>query len=156
LVRRNRGKHDDGYGAVALGFIQRIVMTQGLVKRLRMALQRQIHTKLWGMDVDPTAHIEPTALIDRTYPKGIHIGPNCHIGDQAVVLSHDFSRGLYLHTTIGAGSYLGPRSIVMPGLTIGRDCHVAPGALVTKDMPDNTTAVGNPATITQREPVVGG
>jgi acetyltransferase-like isoleucine patch superfamily enzyme len=116
-----------------------------------MAFQRQIQTRLWGMDIDPTTHIDPTALIDRTYPKGIHIGPGCHIAAHAVVLTHDFTRGIYLTTTIGAGCYLGPRSMIMPGLTIGANCHVAPGALVTKDMPANTIAIGNPAVVKPRE-----
>ena len=48
---------------------------------------------------------------------------------------------------IGAGSWLGHGSIVLPGATIGR--HVAVGAqsVVTKDLPDFCVAVGNPARV---------
>ena len=48
---------------------------------------------------------------------------------------------------IGAGSWLGHGSIVLPGVTIGR--HVAVGAqsVVTKDLPDFCVAVGNPARV---------
>ena len=102
------------------------------------------------MDIHPSAQISTTALIDRTWPRGVHIGAECRICDQAVVLTHDFTRGLYLDTTIGARTYLGPRAIILPGLTIGEDCVVAPGALVNKDMPANTVASGNPATFAPR------
>jgi acetyltransferase-like isoleucine patch superfamily enzyme len=103
------------------------------------------------MKIHPSAAIDPTALIDRTWPRGIHIGADCYVGEEAVVLTHDLTRGLYLDTRIGAGSYIGPRSIVLPGITIGEDCVVMPGALVTKDMPDRHVAIGNPATISVRE-----
>lgn len=103
------------------------------------------------MRIDRSAAIDPSALIDRTWPRGIHIAAQCYIGEEAVVLSHDLTRGVYLDTRIGAGSYLGPRSIVLPGITIGEDCLVMPGALVTKDMPDRHVAIGNPATISARD-----
>ena len=118
--------------------------------RLKARVQRLIHTRVWGMDIHPSARIAVTALIDRTWPRGVHIGADCRICDQAVVLTHDFTRGLYLDTRIGARSYVGPRAIVLPGLTIGEDCVVMPGALVVKDMPDNTTATGNPAVYAPR------
>ena len=48
---------------------------------------------------------------------------------------------------IGAGSWLGHGTVVLPGVTIGR--HVAIGAqsVVTKDLPDFCVAVGNPARV---------
>jgi acetyltransferase-like isoleucine patch superfamily enzyme len=126
-------------------------MKGGLIKAVRSWIQRIERTVVWRMDIHRSARIEPTAYIDRTHPQGIHIGPDCYVGEQAVVLTHDFSRGLYLHTRLGARCHLGPRSIVMPGLTLGEDCVVLPGALVTKDMPPNSVALGNPASITARD-----
>ena|SRR5439155_11458456 len=114
---------------------------------MRSWIQRLVQTKFWGMEIHPSAHIAVTALIDRTWPRGIHIGPGCHIDEEAVVLTHDFTRGLYLDTTIGARCYIGVRAIVLPGLTIGDDCVVMPGALVVRDMPVRSVAIGNPATI---------
>lgn len=48
---------------------------------------------------------------------------------------------------IGSGSWLGHGTVVLPGVTIGR--HVAVGAqsVVTKDLPDFSVAVGNPARV---------
>ncbi len=117
---------------------------------MRARLQRLVQTAFWGMDIHPSARIEPTALLDRTWPRGVHIGPEVYMGEQSVLLTHDFTRGIYLHTTVGARTHVGPRAILLPGVTIGEDCLIWPGALVTKDMPDNSDALGNPATITPR------
>jgi acetyltransferase-like isoleucine patch superfamily enzyme len=106
-----------------------------------------VQTRLWGMKIDRTARIHPSALIDRTWPRGIHIEAGSYIAEEAVVLTHDLTRGVYLDTRIGAGTYIGARAIVLPGLTIGRECIVMPGALVTKDLPPRSTAIGNPAKI---------
>lgn len=100
------------------------------------------------MDVDPSAWIAETALIDRTWPKGIHIGADCVIDEQAVVLTHDMTRGIYRDTRIGARTVIGPRAIVLPGVTIGADCRVEAGALVNRDVPDGARVSGNPATVT--------
>ena len=59
-------------------------------------------------------------------------------------------RGIYLDTVIGAGSYLGPRSIIMPGVTVGRGCVILPGALVTRDVPDHATVSGNPGKVLEK------
>lgn len=112
--------------------------------------QRLIQTVVWGMDIHPTACIATTALIDRTWPRGIHIEAGCVVEDHAVVLTHDMTRGLHVDTRLGARSRLGARCIVMPGLTIGEDCVIAPGAVVTKDMPPRSFAIGNPATVSPR------
>lgn len=48
---------------------------------------------------------------------------------------------------IGAGSWLGNRVIVLPGVTIGRRVLVAAGAVVTRDVPDDVLVAGNPARV---------
>ena len=110
-------------------------------------VQRLIRRRLWHMDIARSAIIEPSAYVDRTWPRGVHIGADCYLGEQAVLLTHDMVRGLYLDTRIGARTVLGARSVIMPGLIIGEDCRVAPGAVVIRDMPDASQAIGNPAQI---------
>ena len=48
---------------------------------------------------------------------------------------------------IGDGCWLGTRSMVLPGVTIGRRVVVAAGAVVTRDVPDDVLVAGNPARV---------
>ena len=48
---------------------------------------------------------------------------------------------------IGAGTWLGARSMVLPGVTIGKRVLVAAGAVVTRDVPDDVLVAGNPARV---------
>ncbi|MDT0509455.1 DapH/DapD/GlmU-related protein [Novosphingobium sp. MMS21-SN21R] len=112
---------------------------------LQQKWQRLIQTRLWQMDIHRSAWIAPTALIDRTWPKGIHIAAGCVIDHQAVVLTHDMTRGVYLDTRIGEGTRIGARTIIMPGVTIGANCIIEPGSVVNRDVPDGSHMMGNPA-----------
>jgi maltose O-acetyltransferase len=47
--------------------------------------------------------------------------------------------------TIGDNVWLGGGVIVLPGVTIGDNSVIGAGAVVTRDIPANTVAVGNPA-----------
>ena len=48
---------------------------------------------------------------------------------------------------IGKNCWLGAGVIVMPGITIGDNTVIGAGAVVTKDIPANCIAVGNPAKV---------
>jgi acetyltransferase-like isoleucine patch superfamily enzyme len=48
---------------------------------------------------------------------------------------------------IGDGTWLGNRAMVLPGVTIGRRVVVAAGAVVTRDVPDDSLVAGNPARV---------
>lgn len=99
----------------------------------------------WGSTVAWNAWVAPTALIDRTYPAGVEIADGAWIGPYALILTHDMSRGLYLKTRIGERSVIGPRAVVMPGVTVGEDCVIDPGAVVSRDVPSGQRVAGNPA-----------
>jgi maltose O-acetyltransferase len=49
--------------------------------------------------------------------------------------------------TIGNNVWLGGGAIVCPGVTIGENTVVGAGAVVTRDLPANVLAVGNPARV---------
>ena len=46
--------------------------------------------------------------------------------------------------------WIGANAVILPGVTIGRHAVVAAGAVVTKDVPDNTIVGGVPATIIKK------
>lgn len=48
---------------------------------------------------------------------------------------------------IGDDVWIGANAVILPGVTIGRHCVVAAGAVVTKDVPDHTLVGGVPAKV---------
>ncbi|RCS46354.1 acyltransferase [Bremerella cremea] len=106
-----------------------------------------IFTKVWGMEISPSTVISLSARLDKTHPRGIHIGKDTYIAFDAVILAHDMCRRLRTDTYIGDNCFVGGRSMILPGLTIGNGCIVAAGAVVTKDVPDGSIVAGNPAKI---------
>lgn len=58
--------------------------------------------------------------------------------------------------TIKKNAWIGADATIMPGVTVGENAVVAAGALVTKDVPDNTLVAGIPARIVKTlTPVTG-
>lgn len=51
---------------------------------------------------------------------------------------------------IGSDCWLGGGVIVCPGVTIGDRCIIAAGSVVTRDIPDDSLAAGNPAKVKRR------
>lgn len=51
---------------------------------------------------------------------------------------------------IGKNIWVGSRSIVLQGVTIGDNSVIGAGSVVTKDVPQNTVAVGRPAKIVKK------
>ena len=50
-------------------------------------------------------------------------------------------------TVIEDEAHVGANSVVLAGVTIGRNCQVGAGSVVTKDIPPYSVAVGNPARV---------
>lgn len=114
--------------------------------------------------ISPLAHFSPSAKIG----EGVMMLPNSFagtdsfVGNHAIVnagatISHDSRIGRYgtlnpgVHLAgnvlIGEGCYLGIGSSVIHGVSIGSWTIVGAGAVVVRDLPDNVTAVGVPATV---------
>ena len=49
--------------------------------------------------------------------------------------------------TVGDNVWFGAEVTVCPGVTIGDNCVIGAGSVVTKDIPANTVAVGNPCRV---------
>jgi len=49
--------------------------------------------------------------------------------------------------TIGNDVYIGIRTILLPGVSVGNRCIIGAGSVVTKSIPDNSVAVGVPARV---------
>lgn len=87
----------------------------------------------------------------------ITLGKNVYITDGCKFITHDGGTLLYrkdvpdLEITkpivVGDDVYFGNNVIVLPGVTIGNNVVIGAGAVVTKDIPDNSVAVGVPARV---------
>lgn len=49
--------------------------------------------------------------------------------------------------TIGDNCWIGGSVTILPGVTIGNNCTIGAGSVVTRNIPDNSIAVGNPARV---------
>lgn len=100
---------------------------------------------------------------------GIHctvIGPVCighHVnlaqGITVTALNHNFAdtnrrideQGISTRpVVIGDDVWIGANAVILPGVTIGRHVVVAAGAVVTKDVPENTIVAGVPAKVIKK------
>ena len=92
-----------------------------------------------------------------TEPWIITIGDNVHTTKGVQFITHDGGSLIFRKDvpdleitkpiTIGNDVYVGNNVILLPGVTIGNKVVIGAGAIVTKDIPDNSVAVGVPARI---------
>jgi len=52
--------------------------------------------------------------------------------------------------TIGAGSWLGQNTVVLPGANIGKHCIIGANSVVTRPIPDYSVAAGSPARVIKK------
>lgn len=128
-------------------FIVRIFFAT-ILRKLRVFKYR-----LKGCDIHYSAIIEGSVLLDKLYPKGIHIGKNTLVAGGVTILSHDHCKRVnnnqpfLIDTYIGSNCFIAVGAIILPGVKIGNEVIVGAGAVVTKDVPSNTIIAGNPAKI---------
>jgi len=53
----------------------------------------------------------------------------------------------YVETLVKEGASIGANATIVCGITLGRDCLIGAGSVVTKDVPDFALVVGNPGKI---------
>lgn len=109
-----------------------------------------------GITIEDGVSIGPKVLLDGR--KGLTIGKSAVIAYEAIIwtLNHDYNDlnfcGKGAPVEIGEYAWICSRSIVLPGIKIGKGAIVASGAIVTKNVPDYAIVAGVPAKIVgQRE-----
>ena len=75
---------------------------------------------------------------------GVHIYCACHSTDpRERKTRQEWAKPV----TIGNDVWIGGNVTILPGVTIGDNCTIGAGAVVTHDIPANSIAVGNPAKV---------
>lgn len=75
---------------------------------------------------------------------GVTVGHDCELENYVTVAPGVFISG---NVHIGEGTDVGTGSSIIQGVKIGRWSVIGAGAVITKDIPDNCTAVGVPAKV---------
>lgn len=78
------------------------------------------------------------------------LGPNVVLATAGHPISPELRQQGYQYNApihIGKNCWIGAGSVVLPGITIGDNVVIGAGSIVTKNLPDNVVAVGNPCRI---------
>jgi len=119
----------------------------------------QFNRFVTGIEIHPAVRIGERFFID--HGMGVVIGETTEIGDDVTLyqdvtlggvapsVDSHLQRNQKRHPTLLDGVIVGSGAQVLGPITIGKDARVGANAVVTKDVPDGATVVGNPARVVQ-------
>ena len=122
--------------------------THGLLFLARLISQRS--RRRTGIEIHPGAKIGKRLVID--HGMGIVIGETAEIGDDCLIY-HGVTLGGTgkdtgkRHPTIGNNVLISTGAKVLGPITVGDNSRIAANAVVLKEIPENSTAVGIPAKV---------
>ena len=98
----------------------------------------------YDVKIGENTRIEGQAYI----PPLSRIGKNVFIGPAAVLTNDPYPMcDKMIGVTIEDGAIIGARAVIKAGVTVGKNSVVAMGAIVTRDVPENSVVMGSPASI---------
>ena len=89
-------------------------------------------------------------MCEVTFGNNVFIGPNVGIYTAGHPVNVELrNNGLEFGKKIKIGNnvWIGGNASIMPGVTIGDNVTIGAGSIVTKDIPSNVTAFGNPCKV---------
>ena len=112
----------------------------------------RLFRKVFGMTIDENVGLAGGVYIDPYDPGLVSIGHDVIIGFDTKIFVHTFTltRQRVRPVTIGNNVMIGGFCVIAPGVTIGDGASIAPGTIVTRDVPAGAIAMGNPMEIRKR------
>ena len=87
---------------------------------------------------------------------GVKFGSTIELGPGVKIISANHDTSDFLESKkersieIGSNTWIGANSVIMPGVHIGKHVVIGAGSIVTKDIPSNSVAVGNPCRVIRK------
>ncbi|MDR1954917.1 MAG: serine O-acetyltransferase [Candidatus Methanoplasma sp.] len=147
-------KFHTGLHAVSMYRESHRLWKEGKLKQARK-INYKAH-RLTGCDIHPGAAIGEGFFID--HATGVVIGETAVIGNDVTLFQGVTLGGVSFgrekrHPTVGDRVVIGANATVLGDITVGNDVRVGAGSVVLKDVPDNSTVVGVPGRIIERDGV---
>lgn len=103
-----------------------------------------------GVTIGDNCKIRPLVFI----PTGVTIEDNVFIAPNVTFTNDKYPRSngawKLLRTLVKESASIGAGSVINPGITIGKNAMIGAGSVVTRDVPDDAVAAGNPARVIGR------
>jgi maltose O-acetyltransferase len=106
-----------------------------------------------GMNLGKGVNLPMSTWIDSSHCFLITIGDNCGFGEHCIILAHDAMPNEFLDATrlgrvvIHESCHFGAGTVILPGVEIGPRAIIGANSVVSRTIPPNSVAAGNPAKV---------
>jgi acetyltransferase-like isoleucine patch superfamily enzyme len=119
------------------------------LREVSQRLRRQYFNRVWQMQLGEGSVVSFSAKLDKTNPRGLHIGKYTVVTFGAAILTHDYVNKVDRDVYIGDNCFIGAHALILPGVRIGNNCIVAAATVVARDIPSGCLVAGNPARVVE-------
>ncbi len=129
-------------GALLRSLFQRFLHKLAFIAPGGSTIRPWLH-RLRGVDIGQNVWISQYVYIDELHPEAVTIRDNCSIGLRTSIFAHSYWGSK--RSTAEAGRviiendvFIGPHSVVLPNVRIGRGSVIKAGTAVTSNVPEHT------------------
>lgn len=136
-------------------------MLKKIISRIKQSRNPIQYWREKGTKIGKNCTIYPSVSLG-SEPYLVTIGDHVRISAETSIFTHDGGCWVlrekygelsdidkFGSVVIGNNVHIGVKCMIMPGVTIGNNCVIGAGAVVTKDIPSNSVAAGVPARVIQ-------
>ncbi|MFE4036137.1 acyltransferase [Priestia sp. YIM B13489] len=133
-----------------------IYLVKDFLRKIIFRIRGEVDTESLirsGLTVGKNFSRQGGVIIDPPHCWLISIGDNVTLASRVYILAHDASTKMHTgytkvgNVSIGNNVFVGANSTILPNVKIGNNVVIGAGSVVSRDIPDNSVAVGNPAEV---------